>query len=356
MNRPPTFLCVEKQPFGVVDGKTVDLYVLTNNRGTVVKIMTYGAAITAIETADRNGQPGDIVLGFDDLAGYLDPRQPYIGALVGRVANRIAQGRFTLNGKTYQLAKNNGEHHLHGGVKGFDKVVWSAKEAASDKGPAVMFSYLSRNGEEGYPGNCGIEAVYTLTDDDALWIEYTATADQDTPLNITSHSYFNLSGPGTGDILNHELMLHADDYTPADDTLIPTGEIRGVAGTPMDFRRPTPIGAHLCELEGDPMGYDHNFVVGRGGAVLTAVATIREPTSGRTLEVSSTEPGVHLYTGNFLDGTITGKAGVIYEQHVGFCLETQHFPNSINQAKFPSIVLKAGHYYRSTTVLRFGSR
>jgi aldose 1-epimerase len=340
---------VEKQAFGVIDGRSVDLYVLSNRLGTVVKITTYGAAITAIETADRSGRIADIVLGFDDLAGYLNPRQPYFGATVGRVANRIARGRFTLNGENFQLAINDGPNHLHGGLKGFDKHVWSATQGASDEGCTVGFTHLSSAGEEGYPGNCSVTATYTLSDDSTLQIDYTITTDEDTPVNVTNHSYFNLTGSGKVNVLDHELMIHADHYTPLDAALIPTGEIRRVAGTPTDFRRPTAMGERIHEIG----GYDHNYVVASDERALAPVARVYEAASGRILEVSSTEPGIQFYTGNYLDGTITGKLGAVYRPHAGFCLETQHFPDSMNHPNFPSTVLRAGDCYRSTTVYRF---
>jgi aldose 1-epimerase len=270
------------------------------------------------------------------------------------VANRIAGGRFTLNGRTYRLATNDGPNHLHGGVKGFDKVVWSALPVTASE-PAVKFSYLSRDGEEGYPGNCQVEVTYTLSDANELRIDYHATTDRATPVNLTNHSYFNLAGPGHGDILAHELLLNAEHYIPVDTTLIPTGVVASVVGTPMDFLHPTAIGANIRSVGGQPVGYDHNYVVKSGGNGLTLIARVREPTSGRTLEVWSTEPGVQFYTGNFLDGTLRGKQGTVYRQYAGFTLETQHFPDSVNHPNFPSYVLKAGASYRSTTVFRFSA-
>ncbi len=346
---------VEKQPFGTVDGKAVDLYTLTNTHGVTVKIMTRGATITAIDVPDRQGRLGDIVLGFDDLKGY-QPKVPYFGAIVGRVGNRIAKGRFTLDGKSYQLAVNDGPNHLHGGLKGFDKVVWDAAPVAAQSGSAVKFSYLSKDGEEGYPGNCHVDVTYTLGEDDSLKIDYAVSTDAATPVNVTNHSYFNLDGPENGGIQDELLTINADRYTPVDSTLIPTGELAPVAGTPMDFRKPTAIGARLLQVGGNPKGYDHNYVVNGGGGQLGFVARVVGPKSGRIMEVYSTEPGVQFYSGNFLDGTFVGKKGVAYKQYGAFCLETQHFPDSVNQPNFPSYVLKAGETYRSTTVFKFSAR
>jgi aldose 1-epimerase len=342
---------VEKLPFGRAHGKAVDLYVLKGAGGMVAKVMTYGAILTELDAPDRNGKLDDVVLGFDRIDGYLS-KEPYFGAIVGRVGNRIAKGRFTLNGRTYQLATNDGPNHLHGGTKGFDKVVWDARVVPGDT-PAVRLSYLSRDGEEGYPGNCSVAVTYSLSGSNELRIDYAVTTDRDTPVNVTNHSYFNLGGAENGDILGNLLTLNADRYTPVDSTLIPTGEILPVAGTPMDFRRPTRIGEHLKEVGASPVGYDHNFVVNGGGGRLAPVATVYEPRSGREMEVSSTEPGVQFYTGNFLDGTITGKKGVVYRQYWALCLETQHFPDSVNHPNFPTYVLKAGGTYSSTTVFRF---
>ncbi len=345
---------VEKIPFGSAGGRPVDLYVLTDSGGMVAKIMTYGATLTELDTPDRNGDMDDVVLGFPSLAGYLG-KEPYFGAIVGRVGNRIAKGRFTLDGKTYQLATNDGPNHLHGGNRGFDKVVWDAQVVPGDA-PSVRFSYLSRDGEEGYPGNCQVTVVYTIANSNELRIDYTVTTDKDTPVNVTNHSYFNLGGPEKGDILGHVLTLNADKYTVVDSTLIPTGELRSVEGTPMDFRLPTPIGSRIKEVGGNPVGYDHNFVINGGGGRLGLVATVFDPKSGRAMEVSSTEPGVQFYSGNFLDGTITGKKDVAYKQYWGLALETQHFPDAMNHPNFQSDVLKVGDTYRSTTIYRFSVR
>jgi aldose 1-epimerase len=351
----PAAAGLNKLPFGTVDGKEVDLYVLTNGNGVVAKIMNYGATLTELDVPDRNGNLDDVVLGFDTLAGYLQ-KEPYFGAVVGRVGNRIAKGRFTLDGKAYQLATNDGPNHLHGGIKGFDKVVWDARVVSGGKAPAVEFTYVSRDGEEGYPGNCTVKVTYALSDSNELSLNYVVTTDRDTPVNVTNHSYFNLGGPEKGGILGHVLQIDADRYTPVDSTLIPTGELRPVAGTPMDFRQPTRIGEHLREAGGNPVGYDHNYVLNGGGGTLAPVATVYEPNSGRVMDVASTEPGVQFYSGNFLDGTLTGKKGVVYRQYGALALETQHFPDSVNQPSFPSYVLKAGQTYRSETVLRFSAR
>jgi aldose 1-epimerase len=351
VGRPAGISKVEKVPFGTANGKAVDLYVLTDSGGMVAKIMTYGATLTELDTPDRDGNMGDVVLGFPTLDGYLG-KEPYFGAIVGRVGNRIANGRFTLDGRTYQLAINDGPNHLHGGIKGFDKVVWGAEVVHGDA-PSVKFTYLSKDGEEGYPGNCSVTVVYSIANSNELRIEYTVTTDKDTPVNVTNHSYFNLGPAEKGDILPEILTLNADRYTVVDSTLIPTGELRPVEGTPMDFRRPTPIGEHIGEVKG---GYDHNYVVNGGGHGLALVGSVLDPRSGRVMEVSSTEPGVQVYSGNFLDGTITGKDGVVYGRHWGLALETQHFPDAMNHPNFESDVLKAGNTYRSTTIYRFSVR
>ena len=347
------FSKVEKLPFGQAGGKPVDLYVLSNSAGMTAKIMTYGATITELDTADRGGKLADVVLGFDSLEGYLG-KEPFFGATVGRVGNRIAKGCFTLDGHTYKLATNDGPNHLHGGNKGFDKRVWTAEVVPGDVG-SVRFTYISPDGDEGYPGNCSVTVVFSVTEANELRIEYKVTTDKDTPANVTNHSYFNLGGAGNGGILDNEVMLNADRFTPVDATLIPTGELKSVAGTPMDFRRPTRVGLHIAEVGGNPVGYDHNYVLNGAPGKLSPVATVHDPVSGRLMEVTSTEPGVQFYSGNFLDGTITGKKGVVYRQYWGLCLETQHFPYSVNHPNFPTYVVKAGETYRSTTIYRFSA-
>ena len=348
-----------KSSFGQsADGRQVDLYTLVNSNGIRVRVMTHGAVVVSLEVPDRDGRLADVALGFDDMGGYLsDP--PYFGAIVGRYGNRIAHGRFTLDGAEYALAQNNGENHLHGGLKGFDKVIWEAEEVEGSDDPALRFSYLSADGEEGYPGNLSVEVTYTLTEGDELRVDYYATTDQTTVLNLTQHTYFNLAGAGEGDILDHELMINAHRFTPVDETLIPTGELREVAGTPLDFTSPTPIGARINQ-DNDQLrvgqGYDHNFVLRRSGQGLELAARVHEPGSGRVLEVYTTEPGMQFYAGNFLDGTIRGKEGRVYLHRSGFCLETQHFPDSPNQPDFPSTVLRPGEEYRQTTVFRFSTR
>jgi aldose 1-epimerase len=344
----------EKQSWGRTElGTPVDLYTLTNGNGVVAKITNYGGIVTELLVPDRGGRMGDVVLGFKTVDGYL-AGHPYFGCITGRVANRIAGGKFTLEGKQYQLAVNNGPNHLHGGVKGFDKHVWKGEPVRSADGPAVKFTRRSHDGEEGYPGNLDVTVVYTLTDKDELRIDYTATTDQPTPVNLTNHSYFNLAGEGRGTILDHELMLNADRYTPTDETLIPTGDLAPVSGTPVDFTRPMKIGPRIGQLASYlGGGYDHNFVVNGGGGKLALAARVTEPTSGRVMEIHTTEPGIQLYTGNHLDGSLKGKSGQPYRQHGAFCLETQHFPDSVNQPKFPNTVLRPGQTYTQTTVHRF---
>jgi aldose 1-epimerase len=347
---------IEKKPFGkTADGKDVDLYVLTNASGMTAKVMTYGAILTELDVPDRDGKMADVVLGFDDLKGYLGGH-PFFGATVGRVANRIARGKFTLDGKEYTLAKNNGPNALHGGMKGFDKKVWQAEQVPADNGVAVKFTCTSPDGEEGYPGTLTASVTYTLTNANELRLDYTATTDKATPVNLSNHSYFNLAGQSSGDILGHELTLEAEKYTPVDDTLIPTGKIESVKGTPLDFTTPHKIGERIKELRGDPVGYDHNFVLNGGGKKLALGARVVEPRSGRVMEMLTTEPGVQFYTGNFLDGSNKGKGGAVYNKHAGFCLEAQHFPDSVNHANFPSVILRPGQTYKQTTVYKFSTK
>lgn len=353
----PMSRSVERSEFGTTpDGEVVEVFTLRNPNGVEVHAITYGGIITSLKTPDRNGEPGDIVLGFDALAPYVEG-SPYFGSIIGRYGNRIAGGRFTLDGETYELATNDGPNHLHGGDRGFDKVVWAAEPLRNDTAVGVVFTYRSPDGEEGYPGTLDVRVTYSLTDSDRLVFDYLATTDRPTPVNLTQHSYFNLAGAGSGDVLSHELMVAASSFTPVDSTLIPTGEIRPVDGTPFDFRTPTAIGARIdaddAQIRRGP-GYDHNFVLDRTGDGLELAARVTEPTSGRTMAVYTTEPALQFYSGNFLDGTITGKEGKVYGHRSGFCLETQHFPDSPNRPSFPSTILRPGGEYRSRTVLEFG--
>jgi len=343
---------VKNQSFdSLPDGTAVELYTLTNDKGLRARLMTYGATLVSLEVPDKNGRLGDIVLGYDRLDGYVK-NSPYFGSIVGRYGNRIAKGRFMLDGLIYRLATNNGENHLHGGVKGFDKVIWKAEPVKEAGAVGVKFSYLSPDGEEGYPGNLKATVIYTLTNDNELRISYEATADKATPVNLTHHSYFNLA-EGKNDILGHELMLNAARFTPVDKGLIPTGELAPVQGTPMDFTTPTAIGSRIVQVEG---GYDHNYVLNRSGEGLSLAARLSDAQSGRVLEIKTTEPGIQFYSGNFLDGTITGKSGLVYRKHYGLCLETQHFPDSPNKPMFPSTILKPGETYKSLTVHKFTTR
>jgi len=348
----------KKEVFGTTpDGKTVDLYTLTNSHGMEVRAMTYGGIIVSLRVPDKSGKVADVVLGFDTFDGYLD-NKPYMGAIVGRYGNRIANAEFTLDGVKYTLAKNNGPNSLHGGVKGFDKVVWDGESLANADGAGVAFTYLSKDGEEGFPGNLRVKVTYTLTEKNELIVDYHATTDKATPVNLTQHSYFNLSGEGNGDILKHEVRLNADKFTAVDDNLIPTGELRLVKGTPLDFDKSTAIGARINDNYQQLViakGYDHNFVINRKGDGLELAARVKDPASGRVLEVLTTQPGVQFYTGNFLDGTVTGKQGHVYKQRYGFCLETQHYPDSPNHPEFPTSILRPGQTYESRTVFKFSA-
>jgi aldose 1-epimerase len=344
-------------PFGrMPGGKAVEVYTLTNARGMEVRAITYGAIIQAIRVPDKSGHLADVTLGYDSLPGYLTA-SPYFGAVVGRYANRIARGRFTLEGRTYRLAINNGPNHLHGGIKGYDKVVWAAQSYQRGDTVGVEFQHTSPDGDEGYPGTVHVSVSYSLSPDNQLLVEYRATADRATPLNLSQHSYFNLAGEGSGDILGHILTINADRYTPVDSTLIPTGELASVAGTPFDFRHPMPIGRRIGQPDQQLQygkGYDHNFVLNRSGPGLTHALHLLEPKTGRTLDISTTEPGLQFYSGNFLDGTISGKAGHVYGHRSALVLETQHFPDSPNHPNFPSTILRPGREFRSTTVFAFG--
>ena len=346
---------VSKQVFGkTANGKAVDIYTLTNTKGTIVKIMTYGATVTEIHTHDKNGKLGDIVLGFNKLQPYLDGH-PFFGCIAGRVANRIANGKFTLDEKNYTLAKNNGPNTLHGGKIGFDKVLWKSERANNSADPAVRFTYLSKNGEEGFPGNLNVAITYTLTNqDNALKIDYIATTDQATLVNLTNHTYFNLKGEG--DVLDHRVYLNASHYTPVDETVIPTGEIKSVKGTPFDFTTPELIGKRIADIPGEPGGYDHNFALDTKGDVTKLAGWASEYSTGRKVELFTTTPGTQLYTGNFLDGSLTGKNEFVYQKQAGFCFEAQGFPDAIHKKNFPSIVLRPGPTYRQTTIYRFSAK
>ena len=350
-------------PFGrTPDGIAIDVFTLTNANGVEVRTIPYGAIIVSLRVPDRSGQLGDVVLGFDTFDDYITKKPPYFGAIVGRYGNRIAKGRFTLDGKTYQLATNNGPNHLHGGVKGFDKLVWHGEAFNRDGNVGVVYTVTSPDGDEGYPGTLNVRVTYTLTPANELTVDYDATADKATPVNLTQHSYFNLAGDGSGDILGHELTIDADRYTPVDETLIPTGELAPVEGTPFDFRKATAIGARIGAEHTQLRyggGYDHNWVLNSStssapGAPPVHAARVVDPKSGRTLDISTTEPGLQFYAGNFLDGTITGKSGHVYKHRNGLCVETQHFPDSPNHQNFPSTILRPGARYQSRTVFAFG--
>jgi aldose 1-epimerase len=349
---------ISKSPFGKTpDGTPVEIYTLRNRNGLEARIMTYGGIVQSLTVPDQNGKMGDIVLGYDNLDGYIKS-SPYFGALIGRYGNRIAKGKFTLDGVEYTLATNNAPNSLHGGLKGFDKVVWTAQPEQTKDGPALKLTYFSKDGEEGYPGNLSVTAVYTLTDDNALRVDFTATTDQDTVVNLTHHSYFNLAGHG--DVLGTLMYINADKFTPVDSTLIPTGELRPVAGTPFDFLTPTAIGARINETNNEQIkfagGYDDNWVLNKQDEELSLAARAYEPTTGRTLEVWTTSPGIQFYTGNFLDGTITGKGGWTYQFRDAFCLEPQDFPDSPNHPGFPSTELKPGETYHNTIIYKFGTK
>ncbi|MBN1417268.1 MAG: galactose mutarotase [Planctomycetes bacterium] len=350
---------IEKQAFGKTpDGQAADLYTLTNANGVRMRVTNYGGIIVSLEVPDRAGKPDDVVLGYDKLEDYIKA-SPYFGAIVGRYGNRIAKGKFTLDGVEYTLVTNNGENHLHGGTKGFDKVLWAAKEVKQPDAVGLELTYTSKDREEGYPGNLSAKVVYLLTNENQLKVDYTATTDKATVLNLTQHTYFNLAGAGTRDILDHVVMIDADRFTPVDEGLIPTGELRPVKGTPFDFTTPTAIGARIGEDDEQLKlggGYDHNFVLNGTPGELRLAARVEEPTTGRILEVSTTEPGVQFYVGNFLDGSNIGKGGRAYKHRYGFCLETQHFPDSPNKPEFPTVVLKPGETYRHTTVFAFSAK
>ncbi|HYT69713.1 MAG TPA: aldose epimerase family protein [Vicinamibacterales bacterium] len=341
-------------------GKPIEMATLKNTHGMEVQAISYGAIITSLKVPDRTGKVADVVLGFDQPNAYLaDPPPPYFGAIVGRYGNRIARGQFAIGGKTYKLATNNGPNHLHGGNRGFDKVLWDMSTKQTAQGSSVVFIRTSPDGEEGYPGNLHVTVTYTLTEKNELIVDYRATTDKATPVNLTQHSYFNMAGEGSGDILGQQLTINADRYTPVDDTLIPTGELAPVQGTPFDFRQATAIGARInadnAQLKAGK-GYDHNWVLNRKGAGLEFAARLADPKSGRTLDISTSEPGLQFYSGNFLDGTIKGKGGHVYAHRTGLCLETQHYPDSPNHKNFPSTILQPGKVYTSKTVLTFTAK
>ena len=350
---------MQRKDFGKTrDGEKVDAYTLTSPTGSSVTILNYGGTITELKVPDLRGKISDVTLGLDSIEKY-ETQSPYFGAIIGRVGNRIAKGRFTLNGVEYKLAVNNGENHLHGGIKGFDKVIWAGNELKMKTGPALVLDYISNDGEEGYPGKLTVRVIYTLTNNNELKIDYSATTDKDTVINLTHHSYFNLAGEGNGDILNTRVTINADRFVPTDAGSIPLGELRKVSGTPFDFLTPHAIGERINQDDEQikfGSGYDHTWVINGRPGVMRFAATAYEPTSGRVMQVWTTEPGMQFYTGNFLDGTLTGKAGKLYPRRSGFCFETQHYPDSPNHPSFPTTTLKKGTTYRSTTIYRFSSK
>ena len=348
---------ISKSQFGTTaDGGDASLYTLTNSRGAQAAITDYGGAVVTLKVPDRRGEFRDVVLGFDTLTEYEQHRR-FFGALIGRYANRIADAVFFLNGQEYRLAANNGKNHLHGGIKGFDRVVWSAKTSADSA--ELELSYSSEDGEEGYPGNLDAAVRYTLTEENELKIQYSASTDQDTIVNLTNHSYFNLAGAGQDSILGHEMSINADRYTPTDDTSIPTGELASVDGTPFDLREPKTIGSRISEPHQQlefGRGFDHNFVLNKAGNELTLAATVHDPGTGRVMEVLTTEPGIQFYSGNFLDGSLAGKGGLKYKYRSALCLEAQHFPDSPNRPEFPSTILRPGEKFSQTTIYKFSTR
>lgn len=355
---------IVKQDFGnMQDGRPVDLYTLSNGRGLEMKVSSYGGIITSIKMPDREGRSEEIVLGFDELSGYTNKAYqeegPYFGAIIGRYGNRIANGRFTLDGKEYSLAQNNGPNHLHGGIKSFDKVLWEVTPFNTAEAVGLVLHYTSPDGEEGYPGTLSVEVRYTLTSQDELQIEYKATTDKKTVVNLTNHAYFNLTGGVKGDILSHQVLINANAFVPVNENLIPTGGLQQVQGTPFDFSREHRVGDRI-EADHQQLayarGYDHTWVLNGAKEDMKLAATVYEPESGRYLETFTTEPGVQFYTGNFLSGKLTGRGGIVYQQRYGLCLETQHFPDSPNQPQFPSTELEPGETYRSRTTYRFSTR
>lgn len=355
-----TTLFISTASAQVKDFDSIKLYTLKNESGMTVRVTNYGAIITSIIVPDRNGKQADVALGYDRVEDYINAvDKPYFGAVVGRYGNRIAKGEFTLDGETYSLLQNNGENHLHGGAIGFDKVVWAVDEYV--EGKSLTLSYLAKDKEEGYPGNLELIIVYTLADDNSLVVDYHATTDKATPINVTQHTYFNLKGEGQGTILDHKLMLNAKTFTPVDESLIPTGEMPAVAGTPFDFTTAKAIGRDIDQQNEQlvfGLGYDHNWILNKDGkeGELSLAAQVHEPSSGRVMEIYTTEPGIQFYCGNFLDGRLKGKSGKPYVHRGGFCLETQHFPDSPNQPNFPSTILKPGETYESKTVFKFSAK
>jgi len=350
-NKNQNMMGITEKPFGNTDGRAITEYTITNANGMQLSIINYGGTITRMTAPDKQGNFGDVVLGYESLEGYLQRANPYFGALIGRYGNRIAHGKFTLDGATYTLPTNNNGNTLHGGDKGFDKVVWTAEKQGDN---SLKLTYHSKDGEQGFPGNLDVAVVYTLSADNSVKIDYTARTDKATPVNLTNHAYYNLSAGKDSTVLNQQLQINANKYTPVDQLLIPTGEIADVKGTPFDFTTSKPIGRDIAEVKG---GYDHNWVLNKSGNKLEKIATVYDPTSGRVMEVSTTEPGLQFYTGNFLDGRLTRtKGGARYVQHASLCLETQHFPDSPNHPNFPNTVLKPGETYRSTTVYKFSTK
>jgi aldose 1-epimerase len=348
---------IDKEPFGKTpDGKAVEIYTLRNDNGAEARIMTYGGIVVSLKMPDKSGHFDDVVLGYDNLDAYVS-NSPYFGALIGRYGNRIAKGKFTLDGTTCTLATNNGPNTLHGGLKGFDKRVWKARARKSAEGPRLVLRYRSKDGEEGFPGTLDVTATFTLTRDNSLRLEYRATTDKDTVLNLTHHGYFNLAAKG--DILSHVVMIPADRFTPVDSTLIPTGELKPVDNTPFDFRAPTAIGVRIGQDDEQlkfGLGYDHNWVINKKFGELSLMARVTDPSTGRVMEVLSTDPGLQFYSGNFLDGTITGKGGRVYAHRNAFCMEPQHYPDSPNKPQFPTVELKPGEVYHNTIIYHFSAQ
>jgi aldose 1-epimerase len=346
---------IEKDSFGVTrDGQAVDRYTLTNDKGVSAQIINYGGIITRLRVPDKNGHLGDIVLGFDDIKKYED-QSPYFGAIIGRVANRIAGGVFFIDHRRYCVPINNGPNHLHGGFRGYDKRIWTADAAMTADGPSLRLTLIDPDGAEGYPGQVNVTVIYSVTGDNVLKIQYYATCDKATPINLTNHSYFNLKDAGVSSVGEHVLRIFATHYTPVDSTMIPTGEIAPVKGSPLDFTSPKPIGRDLAAMGGTAAGYDQNFCLDHPNDVFSEAAEVYEPVTGRDMQVWTTQPGIQLYTGNFLDGSVTGKKGIVYRQHNAFCLETQHYPDSINHNNFPAAILHPDEVYRQITEYRFSA-